>query len=231
MQNSPSKLVEFKDKHKGKPGFIVGTGYSLNNVDVSKMCASGVTFVCNAAALTVPNPDYFMFCDGHIPYFAYYDSAIRAAKNVCCANLELKRHLKHIKPPIKKYLLDRKYDDRSNLKFDYAKLICGLNIAHVAAHFAWVCGCDPLILVGMDCDIAKGKYAIEASKLKRKPTWPFAAGPIQTPMLNGVDMYLASSIAEWRRIKAQNPSINIINASSGSLDCFKRVNVEAYYKN
>ena len=229
-----SDLSIFKNRHKGRTGFVVATGYSLLDVDTERMCRSGVVFACNAATVSLPRYDYFMLCDGHMPYMQYYDKALRLADNVCYCDYTLLNHYLQAECHGNKYLLERRTADRDNYNFreDNGRLVYGSSIPHVATHLAYICGCDPIILVGTDCDYGpRGKkYAISRSRLKKKKEWPFAYAWPEPPMQEGVDMQLRTALYYWEMLQKQNPDINIFNASKGVIECFKRVDIKDYYK-
>ncbi|RKX63314.1 MAG: hypothetical protein DRP42_07775 [Tenericutes bacterium] len=230
LDSTPARvadLAEFKDRHKGKVGFVLGAGYSLNNINAERLCASGVTFVCNMAIRAVPHCDYYMYTDGGPPYFAYFSKVRHVARNICHCCRGLPGGFANLKCSGKKYTVDRKYEGRDNCEFDYNKLIFGLNIGHVMAHFAWVCGCNPIVLIGMDCNYKGGrKYAVAYDELERPI---FQGWNYKGDNLGNSDGHLGASINLWRKIARVNPNSRIVNASEGVLDCFPRVNIANYY--
>ena len=142
------EIKDFKDIHKGKSCFIVGTGPSLNNVDISKLnnkLTLGMSrtilhptlqlnYYCSESERTIQQTHYDLWkynCDAKFVPVRYtgYD----LGKNVVWVNFP------HWYPGFPKF------------SFDCAEIVYwGCNVLYMALQLAVYMGFNPLYLVGID---------------------------------------------------------------------------------
>lgn len=134
---------EFRDIHKDKLGFLIGSGVSLRDLNES-LLTSYITVAVSQAIFKVQNPTYFFSTDGYSGIHGLLETAYNS-------------------PTTKLILLQElwcsEYDDRSYtflrkenhvMKKEDDKLIMGRLSSHVGLHFMYILGCSPIILLGMD---------------------------------------------------------------------------------
>lgn len=246
----------FRDIHKGKPGFVLGSGYSLTEHNINKIIEKGISFSCNSSISSIDNCDYFIFTDGVNPYYRYYKKATQVSKNMIFAGrgIDYKFYYEDIDGygnklefKAKKYLIDRRYDklnrgflgntNENDISFEYVdgRLLDGTDVCHVASHLAYVCGCDPIILIGVDLNYKNNeRYHKEFSgELFQEDSSPYKyMDSIAYFGKNNenTDNHLLQSLMGWKKIKTYNPDLNIKNTNPNGLltGLFETIDLKEY---
>jgi hypothetical protein len=247
-------VEKFRNVHKGKTGFVLGAGYSLTECDINSVIKKGISFSCNSSIVSIDECDYFSFTDGVIPYFEFYKKAARVAKNLIFAGkgIDLKFYYEDINAynqniefKAKKHLINRRYGginfnlntDINAASFDYVDglLIDGTDVCHSATHLAHICGCNPIILIGVDLNY-KGSERYHKS-LSDPEMLQYENSPYKYMddikyfgRENNSDSHLMDSYTAWQKIKTSNPNINIKNANPNGLlaNIFETINIKEY---
>lgn len=236
-------VEKFRDVHKGKIGYVLGSGPSLSKYNLEKVSESGIIFSCNGSVVLPKNPDYFVFTDGAIPYYNFYDEAVNKSKNVIFAgrgidykfyNENINGYNEKIKFTANKHLVDRRYhpngipfihnNDKNSANFDFVdgKLIDGSDVCMVVAHLAYICGCNPIYLLGVDL-IWNGyeRYFQKFDEtLKQRKESPYSyEDNIEyfKKLDNGSSGGLKNSFNSWQKIIKENNNLPIINTNPEGL--------------
>lgn len=80
-------------------------------------------------------------------------------------------------------------------------------MVHCVTHFAYITGCDPIILIGVDLKIKDGKRYCNQTTYTKKLDWGNRIPPLNV----GFD----EAFTGWKKIKELN-NVNILNLSSES---------------
>jgi len=157
-------LKELQNKHKGQMAFVAGAGPSLRLVD-PKLLKDYVVFTANSAILKFPDCDYFVTDDEGVCTWNYW---IHTVKNSRCTKLlyekKLKDRVDHLRPE-EVVLFDHRQwatpNNRGELVYHKENLkltedaefpIIGSRSSQATAlHWAYIMGCDPIVLLGHDC--------------------------------------------------------------------------------
>ena len=213
-------LDEYRDRHKGRKCYIFGTGPSLNRFDCDKMARDGVTICCNASIMALKSCDYFMFTDlrirGELAYYpTVFDKAgavlagNQAVWDACIGDAAPEDHCRVFVPSGERRSL---YDNDFRFTEPGNRLIAG-GVVPVATHIAYIFGCSPIILVGVDLGWVDGqKYFYDRSD---RTLWPSLGAEDQEK----TDQSLYECFTHLTQIKAQNPSLPIFVANKQSRLC------------
>lgn len=227
---------QFRDKYKGKRGFVIGNGSSLTSLDLS-LLQSEVTFAMNRIYLYEP-------CKNMVPTFYcaldHADELIKPDGDKFLQELNKNIHpvegyFFHLsaKPYTQRYVpVHRSYYVKTDVAvetltsvekdWDIDGQIPGCrSTAQLAIILAMYCGCDPIYLIGMDSDwlshrgIDKHVYGGDESD-HNLGTTPYTE-------------LMSASLRQFRgyeviRKYANNRNVRIINATPGTfLDVFPQV--------
>ncbi len=148
-------LSAFKNIHEGKRAIVCGSGPSLNNIDFSRVLrAKNIIFACNQSVTCMNDCDYFCMTDHAVPQNAFFEYGVGISTKIATFGhffkddiINSKKFYKKIKDKI--LFLER---ETTNLyEFDKTnKFIYGIDVVHVASHFAYVTGCSEIVLAGVD---------------------------------------------------------------------------------
>lgn len=227
-------LNTMKDRHKGKIGFVLGSGYSLKDFARPEILSRGIVFACNSAVMSIDRCDYYCFADPAVPNYMFYDQALEKTNSLLICGKEHIVHLNDAKNGKEAIAFRRRMHDGDNWKCDLSDglLLLGHTIVHCAIHIAAVCGCDPIILIGVDGDWRAGqRYAVDWPELIKKDENLHSPDNKPEYFLNvgGKDRVYAATLDGLERIKKQNPGINILNGSLGVFEIFTRINLNTYF--
>ena len=157
-------LDDLRNKHKGKMAFVAGAGPSLRFIDPDSI-KDYVVFTANSAILKFPNCDYFVTDDDGVCSWNYWLSTAKESK---CTKLLYEKKLKgrtdHFRPEEVRFFDHRQWaTPDSNGKLVYHKenlkltedpnfpIIGSRTSQATALHWAYIMGCDPIVLLGHDC--------------------------------------------------------------------------------
>lgn len=241
------QVKDFRDKHLGQIGFVIGSGPSLRHVN-PEILKPYVTMSVNSSISKFINvADYFLADDIGASHWNYYKIQIGGnaggfsgnGKGFPCFLFEskLKNTVRHInadrvvwfthktwyEPSKKKY-----YEDGLILTKD-EPIIGARTTAGSAIHMLYIMGCDPIILLGCDC----------CYEGMNRYYWQFPGEPKCYRLNNEkvfsfpnkgnhkgkpVDSHSMDFLEYWEALSksTKKMGVNIINASGGVLDSFPR---------
>lgn len=147
-------LEEFNGKHAGRIGFVLGSGPSLNMLDLEPL-KDHITIAVNSGYVGFPDANYFISDDWSVANWSYFFNDLRASKTTIALLYEdmlknqawqfgdrsvLFRHRKG-------YHITDKYEHSNSENF-----ICQARTsAGSAIHVAHIMGCKEIVLIGIDC--------------------------------------------------------------------------------
>lgn len=114
----------------------------------------------------------------------------------------------------------------------------GTNSLHPCLHIAYLMGCSPIVLLGIDCQWEDGK--LHFCEFEGQPKDPYVK-PMVDNRVNSVtgkmresahfiDNQQESDLSMWGLVAKYNPDANIINASGGRVECFRRRSLDEICK-
>ena len=240
------KIFELADKHVGKPCFIVGAGPSLHFQDLTPL-KKHITIAVNSGICKVDFANYFVTDDTDVSNWSYFRIDLPKLKS--CVSLlykaKMEKCFNHIKNKIwydhKFWYVPKEnkyYDEGLVFTKDPKKPIIGARTSTGSAiHLAHIMGCDPIILLGSDCCYAGNKRYFWQFEGEKKPYRLDRKTNFCAPnhgRIGGkpVDHHSIAFIDYFKNLArhAENQNINIINASGGILECFKKEKYEALLK-
>ena len=224
------KLKDFKKKHNGEIAFLLGGGPSLHYLDID-MIKDHVTITVNSAIEKMFLCDYFVSDDHDISGWNYYESLHMSPctkflykdkfEGKCgkLKDLVLYSHTWWYSPEDKSYNFD-------GLRLTEDEPIVGARTSMGSAvHIAYIMGCNPIVLLGNDCQL----------KDRKRYYWQFP-GEKKQFRVKGRKFthqtqnrgFSKDSFAEyWKHFARVNKDndVNIIDASDSCLDCFPKMSV------
>lgn len=238
-----TELKDLENKHEGEMGFVIGAGPSLHFQDVSDLI-NYVTITANSGILKIPDCDYFVSDDQGIRSWNYYSDT--AKKSRCLKILyknKLSDSLKHFRkgevvlfnhktwydPRKKKY-----YEDGLVMTKDAEAPIIGARTSlATAVHWAFIMGCDPIVLLGCDCCYKGNKRYFWQFSGERKGFQTNGMPIYSTPNRGSrvgkpVDDHCVDFLSYWSQFAEINRDrANIIYASEGGiLNCFPKMKLD-----
>lgn len=222
-------MGSFTDRHKGRKCYVFGSGPSLNRFDCDKLALDGVTIFCNASIMAVKACDYYFFSDPRIAdHKAYFPTVLDKARIVIANNSYIRG------------LCEKRFGDKlisrvqlvadehtKGVKWTKDTLIGGVSCVEVAANLAYVMGCEPIILVGVDLKWdGSNKYFHDQSD---PALWP----PIENEGSAAIDASLSLAFECWAEIEKQNPGLPIFVANKDSRlrELYPCIDLSAFHKN
>lgn len=240
-------LVDLKDKHKGKLAFVSGAGPSLRFIDSDRL-SPYVIFAANSAVLKFPNCDYFVTDDDGVKAWNYWQTTVRDSR---CIKLlyedKLKNQVAHLRSEEIIFFSHRQWaTPQKNGELLYHKenvkltedpefpIIGSRTSAATALHFAYIMGCDPIVLLGCDC----------CYEGRNRYFWQFPNQPravennnriFSIPdkgMKNGkpVDNHCVSFDLYWQHFVEMNPEVSknkiIYVSETGILNVFDKMKLD-----
>tara|TARA_Y100000310_G_C20679983_1_gene815333 strand:- start:1974 stop:2786 length:813 start_codon:yes stop_codon:yes gene_type:complete len=243
-------IKDLEDKYKGKAGFVIGSGPSIAEQDVTPL-RDYVTISVNSGLVKMPDCDFFLSDDVGVKNWSYYLFDLPQTK---CLKLlyidKLQEYCHHLNPEEVIFFRHKWWHDPRNKKFNpvgltltkgYNEPIIGARSSAASAlHFLYIMGCDPIVLLGTDCSLSN---VYDEGILRRYfyQYWPKEMQPYRITGESvfcapnrGIkdDFYVDSHSMEfldyWHLLAKQvdKQSINVINASGGILEYFPRMKLE-----
>jgi len=170
-------IKHFKETYKG-PVFVLGAGPSLKNLPDH---LNGTVIAVNSSILKYPNADFYFTNDARVFFRKHWEKVVSLKKTVCVLQQQsVDAYLNWRENPpdglltepnrIKEILQEEfpitderlftftANQDRNNpISKEDTQLIRAGSSAHLAVHFAYLIGGDPIILLGCDCCMLDGK--------------------------------------------------------------------------
>lgn len=231
-QNKYRSIQRFKNIHKGKRCFFIGTGPSLTIDDVEKLRGE-IVFLCNYGAAMLEQlsykPEYYIIADPE----CYRD--IKKYINNEKVNIsfvidmldspggitELINDNSWVHLPAYRafYYIERGLNKRWSFSFDPSKcLFSGGSVIYYCYQLAVYMGFSEIYLLGMDCDYSKNEVHYISvntktdSKLRNNAKW---YGNSFIKMHSCAGAYCAKK------------HIRVVNSTrGGNLECFERIPLE-----
>lgn len=151
-------LEEFNDRHHGKPCFILGSGCSLMphiESGLINRLSNYVSIAVNSGYLAFPESDFFISDDWSISHWSFFFDDLRNSSKTIALLYDKKLEDKAgwfgdrsvIFKHRKGYKLTKPYSHSEHINYIWeARTSVGS-----AIHAAYIMGCDPIVLLGMDC--------------------------------------------------------------------------------
>ncbi len=221
-------LTGLINKHKGIPAIVLGSGPSLHNLDW-ELIKPYITIAVNSAILKAPKSNYYFSCDFGMTVWKSWLTLRNLKCDLILYNVDVGfRHLEYLTKENTFEGIDESrvhYFDMkdSDLKMDTVELIRGSTSTQVAVHFAHLLGCSPIYLIGCDCKYVDGKYHYydfpeEVVDKYRKSEYEDFKPRNLIVQKGDSNKYLDGHFEIWKKIREQNPDINIIDKSEGRLE-------------
>lgn len=237
-------LEEFNGLNKGKPCVILGSGCSLRDCDLSDL-SEYTTISVNSGYLAYPNSDFFISDDWAVAHWSYFFDDLKKSDHTTALLYDKK---------LGNY--SEVFGDRSVL-FKHRK---GTRLTDVyshsekanhiwearsssgsAIHVAHIMGCNPIVLLGMDCSrVSTYRYFWQFPDFKPKPYRNDGVAIDRFPRCKvknvDSDADLRSILRYWSSLGSivakQCPDLKILNASPNSLiEAFPKVNFNTWRSN
>lgn len=152
-------LEEFNGKYKDKSCFIIGSGTSIAKQDI-KLVRDFVTISVNSGYIAAPWSDFFLSDDHSVAQWSYFNVDLRKSKTtVLLYEDKFKRFFKVFKDRTVFFRHRRGYHITDKYEHEnYENRVCQSRTSvGTAIHVAHIMGCDPIILLGVDCCRVAGK--------------------------------------------------------------------------
>jgi len=233
------QVSDFKDKHRGEMAFILGGGPSLHYVDVD-LIRDHVCITVNSAIKKYITCNYFVSDDQDIMSWDYYESHVKRTYfhtnffydkkfEGKCDDIDKKvmySHKSWYSPEDKSYSFD-------GLKLTKDEPIIGARTSMGSAvHLSFLMGCDPIVLLGNDCQLSKEGL---------RYYWQFPGEQKQfrvkdrkfTHQTQNRGFDKDSFVEYWNYFAKVNKDsdVNIIDASESCLDCFPKMSIREVLDN
>ena len=229
-------LEKIKDIYKGRTAFIAGSGPSLRHIEPERL-KGHIVIAINGAILKVPEADYFFSCDGRVTLTRAWQNL----KNLSCTLILDQTYsgfnsYDYKEPFVKSYegIADERLcffkrdKNNPNVMRDDNLLLLGSSSAHSAAHFAYLLGCSPIVLLGMDCGLENGKRLYNEFEGQPedgifKPEW-------EIHILREGNEILGAFFNTWVEIAENNPNARLINCGQGVFPGIEKMTLEEVLK-
>lgn len=236
-----------KDKHKDKTCFVVASGPTLHFQEIS-FIKNHISIAINAGIAKIPFANYFLTDDHDVQNWNYWRDIL--------PNIDANLLLYQDKPwkPFGRDLLDKTiwfkhkawYDPANNRYYNDGlvmtkdpklPIIGARNSAASSIHFAYIMGCDPIILLGCDCCfIDNNKYFWQfdneplVKRVSSRDTVPFYKNKLMKYKNKMIDPCFFEFIKYWQELSKQceKQNIRVYDGSDGVLDCFEKININKY---
>lgn len=239
-------LEEFRNKHKGKMAFVAGAGPSLRHIKPETI-SPYVVFTANSGVLKYPNCDYFVTDDDGVCTWNYWNKTVRESR---CTKLlyedKLKSKVSNLRPEEVRLFKHRQWATQTKNGLEYHKenlrltedpnypIIGARSSQATALHWAYIMGCDPIVLLGLDCCYeGRNRYFWQ---FPGEPKAIQYVGSVESNPNQGllknkpVDKHCVAYDLYWKHFAEVNPEAlngRIIYVSPiGILDIFPKMTIE-----
>ena len=231
------QIKDFHNKHKGKLAFVLGSGPSLHFEKLEGI-ERYVSFAVNTAILKLKTADYFVTNDSSVTDWDYFLHSLPKLKGTVFMPSDPLVKFDHHFDKQKSCFYDHKftYDLQKRnvasvsfeLTEDPEQPIIGVGSSScTAVHIAHIMGCNPIVLLGVDCCYITDRHYFwqfpGEAKPKRIKGVPF---PTRKQLIKNktVDDHNREILEHWNTFGRCNPHANVINASTqGLVDCIPKM--------
>jgi|19_taG_2_1085344.scaffolds.fasta_scaffold01444_3 hypothetical protein len=234
------QVSDLVNKHEKRMGFVIGAGPSLHFQDLEPL-KEHITIATNSALQKVTWCNYFLSDDWACTGWDYFWKL----KGLPCTKLfydvKLKNRIKDLKGINKDEIVwyshrqwhPKRPDCLLMSKDPETPIIGSRTSAGSAVNFAYLMGCDPIVLLGCDCCHSEERHRYYWQYSDEKKCRPIARIPLQlSPTKRKGEIWTDSHsddfLKYWGQLARQSKKqgINIINASGGIMDSFPRMKLE-----
>lgn len=236
------EIKSLKGIGNNKQCIIVGAGPSAHYLNTNNIKKS-IVITVNSSILKVPNCNYYVADDWAVSTWDYF---YKPLKESSCKKLfyekKLKLYANHInKDDIfwfshREWIVNGKKDNSSLIISDdpNVPIIGARTCVASAINFAYIMGCNPIILIGCDCCLKDNKryYWQYENEIKPKKIDNTSISFFSNrAKYNGnfMDNHSYDFLEYWNDFSKINPHLNIIDCSDGVLNCFKKGKIEEFY--
>jgi len=236
-----ASVKDFRDRHAGKLGFVIGSGPSLHKVD-TEVLKDYVTFAVNSSLSKIQFADYFVADDIGVKNWNYYANILPTVEAVPFLFIDkLKDHAAHLDEDKIVWFKHTWWFDPKNKTYNEDGLIMtkdepiigARTTAGSAVHLAYIMGCDPIVLLGCDCCYEGSrryywqfKDEKKCYRLTGEQVFSFPNRGLQ----NGrpVDAHSVDFLEYWEALGKQvkKQEINVIDASGGLIKSFPKSSLD-----
>ncbi len=237
-------LKQFHGIHAGQPAVVIGAGPSLRHLQ-PEWLDGFVTFAVNEGFVACPDCDYYLSNDVTVTMRRHWQSLPDAR---CLLLLHLPGGFTHpaiwqqfpVPDSRRKGFL--RWDDNAALEAlgiplkqgddawrmdpDDEATVVGVCSSHQAVHIAYLMGCSPIVLLGMDCCFEGDKFYWY--QFGNTPDDPRTANEVCRTYGSFAESDLlkqrcATMVDYWQMYADASPHVTILNASGGRLEAFPRI--------
>lgn len=230
-------IQELQNVYNGLPVFIIGAGTSLNFIDF-KIIKDFPSIAINSGIVADDSIDYFLSDDKSVSFWSYFSKDIQELDCFCLLyKKKLKKYSNHISEDRKLF-----FDHCSKIKMNKdlsQPLIKARTSMATAVNIAYGMGANKIFLLGSDCGLKNNqRYFWESYsmgnmpyKMRGKKYDFYNIKKNNKSNSYFIDKHSNNFLKYWKKFYKYNESIlqydvEIINASYGNLDYFKKIKPE-----
>lgn len=144
----PTPLSSLAGIHSGRPGYVMGSGPSLAEA-IGSVDRDAIVFACNGSVKSLSRCDYFCMADSHVMNEEFYGRGLSIADRVAFFFPLPERKVAGMGD---RAMIVKRRPNMNDPSFDcHDGLIICADTVHCACHLAFVMGCSPIYLCGIDC--------------------------------------------------------------------------------
>jgi hypothetical protein len=232
--NSVKTTNDLKDIHKDKLCFIFGAGPSLHFIDTEPL-RDYVSITVNSGVLKAKWCDYFLSDDVGVCTWSYYTDVL---PKLGCIKLLYKDKLSNKCQHLSNVMLfshtwwyspsTKSYNPPGICLTKQEPIIGAINSVGSAVHFAYIMGCNPVVLMGCDCSYKDGHRYFWQYEGEEKPHRVASMRVISDSYYE--KDYTEKSLVYWNVLAESNKRIlesemRVFDSSDGILDCFPKMSI------
>jgi hypothetical protein len=234
-------LEEFNQIHRGECAFVLGSGPSLAFQNLEPL-QKHVTIAVNSSYVAMPNATYFLSDDHDVANWSFFAENLR--NNISTTVLLYENKLSHVVNWFGGRSVVFRHRTGYNLTDEYEhdnykNHICQARTSLGSAiHVAHIMGCDPIVILGLDCcrtsDGVRWFWQLLPKTMHPKRLDKYPIDRYKKIRRKNVisDMDLADILDYWNiRSDEMKKKCRIINASPVStIDCFDRMSLDDVFR-
>lgn len=209
-------LEEFNNKFKNQTAFIIAAGPSVNDQNLT-LLKNKLVFSVNSGYIACPNSAFFITDDsGVIDWSYFYQDLYNQTWTI---PLLYEGKVQNIFGDRTVFFKHRKgkhlTNEYSHSNYDYHLMEATTSVG-TAIHSAYIMGCSPIVLLGVDCSLRNGyKYFWQENKKYPKPTCKRnirvrnedkLSNPVIEPTLADIKEYWKETSIYWKDIEIYTTS-------------------------